>query len=416
MEYVGIATQQSRNNRKSIMLLASFPLLIFALLYIGCFAYHASNNNLAEKTLPYLFATIAIACFALSIHSYLTERSLGYVFFFALLGCIITFLIFSSLAAIFLPIFPRLLVITIIWFAIAYFVDTHIAVFIVILALSYISCFALAFIKGNNNVYLLANDSFFYLLPYVAIGMLIWFTVAYFANVYIIDKATGAHALERRENKLVYNLVENLCISCGMEMPKIHVIETSALNAFASGVSSQSYTLTLTRGIIDSLDDKELEGVIAHELTHIRNNDVRVLIISIVFIGFFDLLTEYSARIIFSSGKRRSRKGKGVEVILSAALVLLLASIGYGISVFMRSAISRNREFMADAGAAELTRDPRALARALRKISGNSVLLEKQSEVIAQLFIEHKSEEGFFAALYKTHPPIEKRIAILEQF
>jgi heat shock protein HtpX len=296
------------------------------------------------------------------------------------------------------------------WFIVAYFANVHIMTFLVALALSYIGCFVLAFIKSNNNVYLLANDLFFNLLPYVAIGVFIWFVVAYFTNVYIIDKATDAHSLARKENKRVYNLVENLCISCGMEMPKIHVIETSALNAFASGVSSKSYTVTLTRGIIDKLDDNELEGVIAHELTHIRNNDVRVLIISIVFVGFFDLLTEYSVRNLFSSGKRssNSKKNNGYLMII----MLALATIGYGISILMRFAISQNREYMADAGSAELTRNPKALAGALRKISGNSALLGMQNESIAQLFIENKSEESFFA----THPPIEKRIAVLEQF
>jgi len=367
MEYVGIATQQARNNRKSIMLLASFPLLVFALLYLGCFLFASYHSN-----------TLG-----------------GEVEFFK----------------IFLLIFPRLLVITIMLFIIGCFANVHLTTFLVALALSYIGCFAMAFIKSNSKIYLLTNDSFFNLLPYVAIGILVWFIIAFYANVYIIDKATEAYTLERKENKRVYNLVENLCISCGMEMPKIHVIETSALNAFASGVSSKSYTVTLTRGIIDTLNDKELEGVIAHELTHIRNNDVRVLIIAIVFVGFFDMLAEYSMRALSSSGRRSSsRKNNGGGIIL--ILVLLLAVIGYGISILMRFAISRNREFMADAGAAELTKEPRELASALRKISGNSALFEKQNESIAQLFIENKSEKSIFA----THPPIERRIAVLEQF
>jgi Zn-dependent protease with chaperone function len=374
-----------------------------------------------------------------------------------------------------------------VWVIIAYFVDTHVVTFIIILALSYISCFALAVIESNSKVFLLANDLFFSILPYAAIGVLAWFIVAYFYNADMIDKATGAYALERRENKRVYNLVENLCISCGMEMPGIHIIDSSALNAFASGVSSRSYTITLTRGIINGLKDNELEGVIAHELTHIRNNDVRVLMVSIVFVGIFDLLIELS--IASLSGRRRKNVGKnrflrsleeeedflrtleeneekedkkdflsnrareenrirewriredmrireemrteeeeeyrtrkrGGSISPAILIVLILAPIGYGISILMSFAISRNREYMADAGAAELTRDPKSLASALRKISRNSILLEmqneeKQNEMIAQLFIEHKSEEGFFAALYKTHPSIGHRIALLEQF
>jgi len=362
MEYVGIATQQSRNNRKSIMLLAGFPLILFALLYIGCLLYYTPESNVsAEK---------------------------------------------FSLATIFLSLFPRLLIITIVWFIIGYLVNVHITTLAVAIVLSYVGCAVLIFIKSNHNVYLHANELFFTLFPYVAIGTLIWFIVAYFANVYIIDKATDAYALERNENKRVYNLVENLCISCGMTMPKIHVIETSSLNAFASGVSSTSYAITLTRGIIDALDDKELEGVIAHELTHIRNNDVRLLIISIVFVGFFDLIAECSTRVL------RGRKRGGAGILWIIAIVVVLAIVGYGISILMRFAISQDREYVADAGAAELTKDPKSLANALRKISGNSALLEMQHESVAQLFIENKSEKRFFA----THPPIERRIAILEQF
>jgi len=366
-EYVGIATQQARNNRKSVMLLLSFPLLVFALLYLGCL----------------LFA------------SYQYHAPAGEVAFFK----------------IFLLIFPRLLVITIMLFIIGYFANVHLSTFLVALGLAYIGCCSMAFLKSNIKIYLYTNYLFFNILPYVAIIIVVWFVVAYFTNVYIIDKATDAYTLERKENKRVYNLVENLCISCGMEMPQIHVIETPALNAFASGVSSNSYTITLTRGIIDTLNDKELEGVIAHELTHIRNNDVRVLIIAIVFVGFFDVLTEYSMRILFSKDHDRDSKESNARSAI-IILVLLLAFIGYGLSILMRSAISRNREYMADAGAAELTREPRELAKALRKISKNSALFGKQNESIAQLFIENKTEKKLFA----THPPIERRIAILEQF
>jgi len=375
MEYVGIATQQARNNRKSIMLLASFPLLVFALLYLGCFLFASYHYNTPSGEV--------------------------------------------ELFKIFLLIFPRLLVITIMLFIIGCFANVHLTTFLVILAFSYIGCFGMAFIKSNDKIYPLTNNLFFNLLPYVAIGVLIWFIVAFYTNVYIIDKATDAYTLERRgENKRVYNLVENLCISCGMEMPQIHVIETPVLNAFASGVSSKSYTITLTRGIIDTLNDKELEGVIAHELTHIRNNDVRVLIVAIVFVGFFDVLTEYSMRALSSfpggrsSNDREKNNEGGGAIFFILVLLLVLAVVGYGASILMRFAISRNREYMADAGAAELTREPRELASALRKVSKNSALPGMQNKSLAQLFIENKSEKRLFT----THPPIERRIAVLEQF
>jgi len=309
MSYVGIATQQSRNNIKSILLLISFPLLLLLLLYTGCLML---TNSASE-----------------------------------------------------------------------------------------------------------AMQSFLANTPLLLIGVLLWFCIAYFTNVKIIDSATGAQPLNRSENKRVYNLVENLCIANGLQMPKIHIINDESLNAFASGVSKKSYTITLTKGIINRLDDKELESVIAHELAHIKNNDVRVLIISIVFVGIFSLLSQIALRVFFFGGRRNSRSSKnssgGTLVVMT--VVLLLAIIGYFISILMRFAISRNREYLADAGAAMMTKNPPALASALRKISGNSNLSKKQSETVAQLFIEHDPDKNsFLSSIFATHPPIAKRIKILEQF
>jgi len=260
-----------------------------------------------------------------------------------------------------------------------------------------------------------------YLMPYILIAVVLWFVIAYFANTAIINSATGAQPLARKENKRIYNLVENLCMTKGMPMPKVNIIEDNALNAYASGINNRTYTVTLTRGIIDKLDDEELEGVIAHELSHIRNRDVRLLIVSIVFVGIFAMLTQLTFRMLLSSsGRSRSSKdGKGAGVAILIALAV--AVIGYFFASLMRFAISRKREYLADAGAAEMTRRPRALASALRKISNNPDIGAVKRSDIAQLFIEHplKKEGGLFAGisgLFATHPPIKKRIAVLEQF
>ncbi|MCL1912087.1 MAG: M48 family metallopeptidase [Leptospirales bacterium] len=295
---------------------------------------------------------------------------------------------------------------------------------LLLFALLYIGCFVFYLCLSEDydyyNSFLQANSLFLEFYPWCAAILSVWFIIAYFMNTRIIDNATGAHTLERKENKRVYNLVENLCISCGMTMPKIHVIEDPALNAFASGINSKSYTVTLTRGIIDALDDKELEAVVAHELTHIRNNDVRVLIISIVFVGVFAVLAQFSMRLLLSGNRSRKGNNNGGGIVFVFLLVLILAAIGYSISILMRFAISRNREYMADAGATSLTKDSTALASALRKISGNSTLKKEQSESVARLFIEHnpprKGLKAAVASLCATHPPIEKRIAILDQF
>ncbi len=260
---------------------------------------------------------------------------------------------------------------------------------------------------------------FIEILPYVLLVVAVWFVIAYFANTFIIKKATDAKPLERKENKRVYNLVENLCMANGMSMPKINIIYDDSLNAFASGINKKTYTVTLSKGIIDKLNDEELEGVIAHELSHIRNNDVRLLIISIVFVGIFSFLVEAAWRSAQVLG-RGSRNSKGNPIIF-ILLILVLAAIGYFFSRIFKLAISRKREYLADASAAEMTRRPWALASALRKVSEDSMIEAVEHDDVAQLFIEHpgkeaKKKRAGFSGLFATHPPIEKRIQILEQF
>ena len=259
------------------------------------------------------------------------------------------------------------------------------------------------------------------LLPFVLGGVLIWFLIAYFANTAIIKSATGAKPLERKENMRVYNLVENLCMSKGMQMPQVNILEDDSLNAFASGINNRTYTVTLSRGIINKLNDDELSGVIAHELTHIRNRDVRLLIVSIVFVGIFSMLTQLAFRILANSGRSRSsnNKNSGAAMIIILLILIVVALIGYFFATLMRFAISRKREYMADAGAAEMTRQPQALASALRKISGDPDIESVSRADIAQLFIEHplksKKKKSAFSSLFSTHPPIAKRIEVLEQ-
>ncbi len=265
-----------------------------------------------------------------------------------------------------------------------------------------------------------ANRSFIRIVPVAMGAVLVWFLIAWFANTAIISRATSAKPLERRENPRIYNLVENLCMSQGIPMPKINVIEDHSLNAFASGINRKSYTVTLTRGIIDKLDDEELEGVIAHELSHIRNNDVRLLIVSIVFVGIFTLVAQIALRSLMYGRFQGNRNGKdGGGAIIVLLLLAILAGIGYFFATMMRFAISRKREYLADAGAAEMTRKPWALASALRKISGDPDVEAITRDDVAQLFIEHplnhKKKSGF-SSLFATHPPIERRIELLDQF
>ncbi len=266
------------------------------------------------------------------------------------------------------------------------------------------------------------NYTFAGAAPWLVAGVLIWFLIAWYANTSMIRRATGAKPLERRDNKRVYNLVENLCIAAGMKTPKINVIEDNSLNAFASGITEKTYTVTLSRGIINKLNDEELEGVIAHELSHIRNKDVRLLIVSIIFVGIFAFLVEIMLRSFFYSSMTRSRgrgsdKGRGIGMLIA----LVLAVAGFIITSLFRFAISRKREYMADAGAAQLTKRPKALASALAKVSKDSKIEAVTRKDVAQLFIDNPPEPkkdlfSFFNGLFATHPPIEKRIAVLNQF
>lgn len=267
-----------------------------------------------------------------------------------------------------------------------------------------------------------AFQSFLQMAPYVVIGVGVWFLIAFGIHSSVINAAAGSTTLERKENMRVYNLVENLCIAQGMQMPKVNIIDDSALNAFASGINEKTYTVTLTKGIIDQLNDEELEGVIAHELMHIRNRDVRLLIISIVFVGILAFAAEFIFRVLIRSGGRsRGGKDKG-GAVLFMLVALALALLGYFIATLFKFALSRKREYLADAGAAEMTRNPMALASALKKVSRNYKISGVKSAEVAELFLENRKEksDGFslgnmFQNLFATHPPIEKRIAFLEQ-
>lgn len=270
-------------------------------------------------------------------------------------------------------------------------------------------------------------------LPAVAIVVTTWFALAYSSNVSIIRRITRARPLERKENVRVYNIVENLCIAGGIEMPQINIVEDPGLNAFASGIDVKTFTITLTTGIVEKLNDEELSAVVAHELTHIKNRDTRLMVVCIVFVGMVSLMQTVFIEILkgMVRGSRRSRgrrKGDGgaIIIIFFALVGVVITSIAYFFSFINRLAISRKREYVADAGAAELCGDPLALASALRKISETPGLVNVQRNDVAQLYIIHPEEEednGVFRSIAKkvdsifwTHPDTPERIQILEQF
>lgn len=271
------------------------------------------------------------------------------------------------------------------------------------------------------------NAYFVNAVPWVIGVVGIWFLIAYFFNASMVRAATGARPLSRKENPRVYNIVENLTMAAGMDMPKINIVDDPQLNAFASGIDRKSYTVTVTKGLLNVLNDEELEGVIAHELTHIRNRDTRLLITSIIFVGIITTVMNVCIRSLYwitsddSSSSSDDDDNKG-GVLLAFLIAIILCVIAYVFAIMTRFAISRKREYMADAGGAELCGNPRALASALRKISEKPGLDKVKRDDVAQLFIIHpqglKGKKGwsFFASLFSTHPDTEERIRILEQF
>ena len=277
--------------------------------------------------------------------------------------------------------------------------------------------YAFLFFTSQQRDPQIVNNSFVNTMPFVLIGTVIWFAIAWFFHNSMIRMATGSKPLERMENKRVYNLVENLCISKGMKIPQIFVIEDDSLNAFASGVNESTFAVSLSRGIINKLEDDELEGVIAHELSHIRNRDVRLMIISIIFVGIFAFIAEMAFRSLRFGAFSRNKNSKGGGAVVLIAIAI--SAVCYLIAILLRFGISRSREYMADAGAAEMTRKPYALANALRKIDQDPFIEAVQRRDVAQLFIDNPQpvEKKFsLGNFFSTHPPIQKRIELLDQF
>ena len=258
-----------------------------------------------------------------------------------------------------------------------------------------------------------ANNIAVEFAPMIIAGVAIWFTIAWFFHTRMIRKLAHSHPVSRQEEPELYNLLENLCIGQGMPLPKLEIIETHARNAFASGITKDSFTVTVTRGLMNSLAKDELEAVLAHELAHIQNRDVRLLIVTVIFTGLFGFLAQLVWSNIrynlFFVGGRRNRNGGGA--IIAMIIIAVILWLGYLASLLMRFALSRRREYMADAGAVEMTKNPEGMMRALMRISGRDRIPETTDDIAMMCIENHVPFLGVFA----THPPIEKRIQAISQ-
>jgi heat shock protein HtpX len=254
-----------------------------------------------------------------------------------------------------------------------------------------------------------------YAAPFATIGTVLWILIAYKFHQSMIDAVTGGRDVSRREQPRLYNILENLCISRGITMPKLKVIDDDGLNAFATGMNDKQYAITVTSGLIRNLDDAEIESVLGHELTHIRNGDVRLLVIAVVIAGVVSFFAELVYRLLFqvrwSSGRSDGRKGGGAGIVILVALALI--AVAWVLSIVIRFALSRKREFLADAGSVELTKSPDAMISALRKIEGRGELPGAASAVM-EMCIDNPREG--FSNIFDTHPSVDARVAALVKF
>ncbi|HET7850578.1 MAG TPA: M48 family metallopeptidase [Pseudolabrys sp.] len=265
-----------------------------------------------------------------------------------------------------------------------------------------------------------AEFDFIKAAPWATLGTIAWIFIAYHFHQSMIDAATDSHSVTRAEEPRLYNLLENLCISRGITMPKLKIADDEALNAFATGLNEKQYSITVTRGLTEVLDDAELESVLGHELTHIRNGDVRMLVIAVVIAGVIAFFGELVFRVFFQNMLwggygRRSREdgdrrgGAGIAIIIALAIIVVV----WILSVVIRFALSRQREYLADAGSVELTKNPDAMISALRKIEGRSEIPGANSAIM-EMCIDNPREG--IANIFDTHPSVDARVEALVKY
>jgi heat shock protein HtpX len=267
--------------------------------------------------------------------------------------------------------------------------------------------------------------------PFATIAAALWIVIAYFFHQNMIDAVTGGEDVTRQQQPRLYNLLENLCISRGIPMPKLKVMDSPALNAFAAGLNRRQYSVTVTTGLLNALNDHEIEAVLGHELTHIRNGDVQLMVVAVIIAGvvgffgelFFRMFTNLSWSGGWGSSSSSSRssssssdsdsKGSGGGAVIVVIIAIALIVVAWLLSQVVKLALSRSREFLADAGSVELTKDPDAMISALRKIENRGELPGATSAVM-ELCVDNPREG--FADLFATHPSVDSRVKALVQF
>ncbi len=279
------------------------------------------------------------------------------------------------------------------WFLIGIFI-------IIISALGYLFDYLY---QGGSGIFIFA------IIFSVAISLF-----GYFSGDKVALWQAGARPIAKEQNPYVYRLVENLSITAGLPAPKIYIIDDGAINAFATGRDPKRASIAITRGAIEKLENEELEGVIAHELAHIKSYDIRLMMIVIILVGIIVLMSDWFLRVGLR-GRRRDGNGNIGQIMAIVGVILIILSPI--IAQLIKLAISRRREYLADASGALLTRYPEGLARALEKIKNDPDVLDRASNATAHLYIANpfQGARKFLAKAFSTHPPIEERIAELRK-
>jgi len=269
----------------------------------------------------------------------------------------------------------------------------------------------LVFVIGVGFVFARAMGNEAILFGAVIFSVLMSFG-SYWWSDKIVLAMSGAKEVTHEEGREIYHLVENLCITAGLPLPKIYTIEDSAPNAFATGRDPEHGVICLTTGILAKLEKRELEGVIAHEMSHIGNRDILLSTVIVVMVGFITLLADWFLRFSFFGNRKSDRESSQLDLIITV-VAIVLAILAPFAAMLMQMAISRKREFLADASGALLTRYPEGLASALEKISADQEPLEVANRATAHLYITNPFKGKKVSSFFATHPPIEERVAAL---
>jgi heat shock protein HtpX len=246
----------------------------------------------------------------------------------------------------------------------------------------------------------------------VIIVAAIYALIQYFMAARLATAVTGAREIEKRDNPRLYRIVENLTIASGMPMPKVYIIDDPAPNAFATGRDPKHAVVGATSGLLDIMDDRELEAVMAHEMSHVRNYDIRVSMIAFGLVSAIGLLSDIALRMFIFGGNRRENNNSHPLILVVGVILIILAPI---IAMLIQFAVSRQREYLADASGSLLTRDSEGMASALTKLGQYGKPMQTQSSSTAHMFLVNPLSAGFLSKIFSTHPPLEERIARLQK-